>query len=99
MLVQLFSFQFFRDVIFFRGPFPGVGGVFGVSDENDDGGERNLFFINVVQCCAEDSVYETPIDPFFVALRVLWVSGDHIKLRQPQQLSHTANIPTPTDAN
>ena len=47
-----------------------------------------------VHCCAEDSVYDTPIDPFFVALRVLRVAGDHIKLRQPQQLSHTAFFPT-----
>jgi len=32
-----------------------------------------------------------------VALRVLRVAGDHSKLRQPQQLSHTA--PFPTDQN
>ena len=44
----------------------------------------------MVRCCAEDSVYDTPIDPLCVALRVLRVAGDHTKLRQPQQLSHTA---------
>ena len=47
-----------------------------------------------VNCCTEDSVYYTPINPLLVALRVLRVAGDHSKLRQPQQLSHTAIFPT-----
>ena len=52
----------------------------------------SLMWYTVVQ-----KIYDTPIDPFFVALRVLRVAEDHIKLRQPQQLSHTA--PFPTDQN
>ena len=51
----------------------------------------------MVHCCAEDSIYDTTIDTFSVALRVLRVAEDHIKLRQPQQLSHTS--PFPTDQN